>query len=261
MATQDLLFSIPHNFKDDDRHFNLGAVSNETQLIELIRTYIGKYCGMLERIESWAKIGPNFHFLPYSTDGSLFRSISEHLLSIGVKCDLNQQIPNLRISSDFVLAQIGLSIYSVARHQFLFSRTQSCRMMSLSLSLESSIYRDHLSDISKAASVEIGDLLNLAYERYTLFCENTGLEVNRDRSPHPRFQIMNETFMRALADTLISAKMGYSQAPADFDPIEYLNLNPEIITDMSVNSPEEFSLNHYRRWGFEEVRPVPKASS
>ena len=256
MATQDMLFSIPYNFNDDDNLFHLGLLSQEDQLVELIRCYSIKYCGFLERISSWHNVLPNFRLIPYSSNGGLFAEISDELSKNSVVFKRGIEVAQLRVSHDFKLTQIGLSIYLTARFLFRCSRTQSCRLLALALSLDKLLYENHYSDVSPSALEQIRVDLKVAHERYEDLLRVNGRHDDVVPLKIPKFQALEDDYARSLVDSLISAKLGFAQVPDGFEADLYLSLNPEIDAEVENEDRVERAVNHYRRHGFSENRPV-----
>jgi hypothetical protein len=257
MATQDLLFSIPRNFKDEDKHFLLGLASPEDQLVELIRSYSVKYCEILEKISSWSNTFSIFKLIPYSSKRGIIAEISDELVKKGVILSKRTEVNQIRVSHDFKLAQIGLSVYLTARFLFRCSRTQSCKLSSLALSLDKMIYENHFSEVSSSALQQIYIALQVAQERYEELLRLNGRLDDVVPLQLPKFQVLKDEYSRSLVDSLISAKLGYSQVPDGFDPELYLSLNPEIDAGVEIEARAECAVDHYRRFGFLEARPVP----
>lgn len=258
MATQDLLLSIPHNFKDDEEHFKIGTATPEEQLIELIGSYSEKYIEILNNIDSWSNALTDFRLLPYSSDGGMIAEIADDLAKIGVICNKSIEVGQVRASYDFKLAQIGFSIYLAARFLFKCSRTQSCKLTSLALSIDALIYKDQFSDISPSVAEKIKERLNNAHERYAEIMHLNGNKNQIKPLQIAKLQVLGEAYSNSLVDTLISAKLGFSQVPDGFDAGSYLSLNPEIDVSDATKNRFAIAINHYRRIGFKEARPVPK---
>ena len=257
MATQDLLISIPHNFKDDGKLFALGLVSQEDQLVELIRSYSVKYCEILGNISSWSEAIHDFRLIPYSQSSEMITEISDELAKCGVIISKSTEVIQLRASYDFNLAQIGLSVYLAARFLFKCSRTQSCKLLRLALSIDKLIYKDHLLDVSPSAMEQINRDLKLAYGAYETLMRLNGRHDDVVPLRFPKLQVLNDDYSRSLVDSLISAKLGLSQVPEGFDTERYLSLNPEIVAGVEIEERQESALAHYRRYGYLEARPVP----
>jgi len=257
MATQDLLFSIPRNFKDEGKHFLLGLASPEDQLVELIRSYSFRYCKMLDNLSSWSNTLSNFRSIPYSSKRGIIAEISDELVKKGVVLSKKTEVIQIRVSHDFKLAQIGLSVYLAARFLFQCSRTQSCKLLSLALSLDKTIYENHFSEVSSSALEQIYIDLLVAQERYEDLLRLIGRLDDVVPLQIPKFQVLKDEYSRSLADSLISAKLEYSQVPDGFDPELYLSLNPEICVGAEIETRAECAANHYRRYGYLEARPVP----
>jgi hypothetical protein len=261
MATQDLLFGISHNFKDEDGHFGVGLTSSEEQLVHLIKSYCHKYINMIENIDSWSKVLINFRLIPYSTDGGIFDAISEQVGALGVHCKKSVAVGQLRISHDFELAQIAFAVYLTARYKFKCSRTQSCILSSIAVGLDKLVFSESLTDVSQSVNEQINDSLVYAHERYTQLMRANGKGMEIRPLQFRRFQVLEDTYSRALIDSLISVRLGFSQVPDDFDADQYLTLNPEIDTDPASSNRAGHALNHYRRIGYKEARPVPKKAN
>ncbi len=256
MATQDLLFSISQNFSDDDKSFSFGLASPEEELVHLIKSYCDKYIRMLDNIDSWSKVINDFRLIPYSTDGRIFNAISEQFAAFDISCNKSIEVGQLRVSYDFRLAQIAFSIYLAARFKFKCSRTQSCMLTSIAIGLDKLIFSDYLSDISQSASEQIRESLGYAHERYAklLLVNGKGTEIRPLQVQ--RFQVLEDTYSKMFIDSLISVKLGFSQVPGGFDADRYLSLNPEIDSNFDKSIRFDQAVNHYRRIGFKESRPV-----
>ena len=257
MATQDLLFGIPHNLQDNDELFALGLASQEDQLIELIRRYSIKYSEILANISSWSKVLPGFRLIPHTTNGRMFAEISDELTELGVVLGKSAKDVQLRVSHDFKLAQIGFSLYLAARFLLGCSRTQSCRLTQLALSLDELIYKDHFSDVSTFASEQINRHLKFAHEGYEVLMRLNGRHDDVVPLRVPKLQVLEDDYSRSLVVSLISSKLGWAQVPYGFDAELYLGLNPEIDAGVEIEDRQELAETHYRRYGYLEARPVP----
>lgn len=258
MATQDILFSIPSNGKNEGDLFNHNLLSPEEQTICLYRTYSKKYIGILENIENWLSIGPAIELVPYESERGIFSALIESLNSFGVNVNTQAKISRLRISHDFATAQLGLSVYHVAYNNYGFSKNQSSELMRSALGVSKSLYMDQLTDISSGGFNQIKSFLMVAYQKYQSLLSANGYSNTSSKPEIPLVQVLDEKFSNDLSSSILFLAKGYSQVPKDFDAKLYLQLNPEVLDNYSdLGSADQTAAMHYQRYGFIEARPVP----
>ena len=259
MATQDLLLSIPSNFRDTASCFSIGIVSPEDQLMALMYSYTENYLEMLGTLRTWADLGDGMRIIPYSNSKTLFPTIAKELGTLGVNVVSNLKIPQIRVSYPFFSAQLALSIYLSSRYEFARSRVSSCRLSRLAISVSPMLYQEHLCDVSGPGHEYIDEQLRRAHEGYLSFMNSAGYTEISASPKMPKLQVLDQAFSELLTSSVIRASLGYVQIPEGFDAEAYLALNPELShIPKESGERQSFAKEHYQSKGFLEARPVPR---
>jgi len=260
IASQYFLFDYAANPAAQAPIHEVGAIDTDAQLDTLFAQFSRQFHRVLDHIRKWSASGTDFRIVPYTPDLDLNVVLREPLARLGIELALPTSAPVLRVSYNFVAAQLALAIYLAARHRFGRNHATSARLARLALGVDPRVLSRAQTQPQQRTIDSINARVREAHSDYETTLRQAGHADRIAAFVPPQASIIEPEYSDALAETLIRTALQRVRPPDGFDPAAYLDLNPEL-RGIAAQSGDElaFARDHYEREGAFEGRPASRS--